>query len=353
VVASYLEVGADFRVERVGLAVLDPSLDPAAIPGVEAVAPGLISRATAFSTLPSQRGSIYLVAVDPRAYDAVTAGLPADPRWPAAFLAPRDPVGAGTAANPIPAILSDTLPAASAALALGDTFHMTVAGNSFTFVVVDRRATFPGIPATFAFAVAPFDWVQDAMPGRFLPPSALWLRASDDAAGPLAAAIAVHGHARLISRPAAYAELHASPFGSFIATGYGVALAVAALYMALTIVGALVLSASRRTRDTAYLRTLGVTARQALGLTVLEHALPALLAIIPGVALGIGVALLCEPGLGLVTFVGADGIPLFVDWQVIGIVVAALGGVVAAAVTAGTWFARRTGQADALRVGDD
>lgn len=354
VAASYLRVGADFRVERVGLGVLDPGLDPATVPGVQAVAPGFISRSARFSSLPYQFGSIYLVGIDPRSYDAVTAGLPADPQWPAAFLDAHDPAGLGTDANPIPALLSSLLPTGSADLAPGDTFRMTVAGSRMTFQLVERRASFAGIPAGFPFAVVPYDWVEDAMPGQFLPPSAMWLRAADDASAPLAAAIAEHGgFARIISRPDAYAELHDSPLVRIIGTGYGAALVVAAIYMALTMVGALVLSAARRSRDTAYLRTLGVTAGQTLGLTILEHGLPALLAILPGVALGIGVAILSEPGLGLATFIGSDRVPLYVDWFAIGILVAALSGVVAVAVVAGTWLARRTRPADALRVGDD
>ena len=76
--------------------------------------------------------------------------------------------------------------------------------------------------------------------------------------------------------------------------------------MALTIIGAVILSAARRTRDLAFLRTLGVTDVQALALIVMEHGPPVVLAIIPGVALGIGIAILCEPGLGLATFVGRE-----------------------------------------------
>ena len=79
------------------------------------------------------------------------------------------------------------------------------------------------------------------------------------------------GPARIISRHGVYAALHDSPLEGVVVTGYAVALLVAAIYMALAIVGAMVLSAAGRTRDLAYLRTLGVSGRQALGLTVMEH----------------------------------------------------------------------------------
>jgi putative ABC transport system permease protein len=354
VVASYLQVGADYRLERIGAGVLDPSLHPEAIPGVEAVAPGLIDRAAAFAARPSQHSSIYLMAVDPAAYDAVTAGLPAEPSWPADFFAPREVAGLGTDANPIPAIVSSTVPAGTGGLEPGQTFRMTIAGYPMTFVLVDRRAAFAGIPTAFAFAVVPFDWIQDALPSGFLPPSEFWLRAPAGIAEPLAAAVAAAGNStRVVSRHDAYALLRDAPLTAVIGTGYRAALVAAAMYMAVTFVGALILTSARRSRADAFLRSLGVTGQQALGLTILEHALPAALAILPGLALGIGVAILTEPGLGLATFVGASGVPLFVDWSAVGVLVGSLAGLVALAVVAGTWLSRRMRPAQALRVDDD
>jgi putative ABC transport system permease protein len=128
---------------------------------------------------------------------------------------------------------------------------------------------------------------------------------------------------------------------------------VAAIYMALAIVGAMVLSAAGRTRDLAYLRTLGVTARQALGLTVMEHGPPVVLALIPGVVLGVAIAILVEPGLKLSTFVGTSGVPLYVDWLAMAAMAGALIAVVALSVALGTWLARRARPTDALRIGDD
>jgi putative ABC transport system permease protein len=157
-----------------------------------------------------------------------------------------------------------------------------------------------------------------------------------------------------VSRYVAYAALHDAPLGMLVANGYRLALVVAAIYMALTMIGALILSAARRSRDLAYLRTLGVTGRQALALTIVEHGPPILLALVPGVALGIGVAILCAPGLGLDTFVGISGdVPLFVDWPALALMVAALIGAAAAAVMVGTWLSRRTRLVDALRIGED
>lgn len=353
VVASYLAVGADYRLERTAIGALAPSLNPAAIHGVEAVAPGIVDATADFTSVANQRATVYLEAVDPKAYEEVAAGSPADPSWPSAFLTEPMGAGLGTEQNPIPAILSSRLPAGSADLAWGDLFRIVVLGHDVTFRIVEQRVSFPGIGGQAAFAVVPFSWVQAALGSPPQPPSVMWLRASDDVAGPLAAAIAAAGGStHMVSRYDAYAAVHDAPLGAAIATGYRVALLVAAGYMALAVIGAVVLSAARRDQDHAYLRTLGVTAPQALALTFMEHAPPVLLALVPGVALGIGVALLLEPGLGLAAFVGTSGLPLFVDWGALSLMVAALIGVVVAAVTGGTWLSRRARLVDALRIGE-
>ena len=353
VVASYLTVGADYRIERAAVGALAPSLDPASIDGVEAVAPGIVDASAIFADTDKQRATVHLEAVDPRAYEAVVAGSPADPVWPDALLA--EPVGAGlgTEQNPIPAILSQRLPAGSASLAPGGTFRITVLGQAMTFRLVEQRASFPGIAESAPFAVVPFNWIQAAL-GSPEPPTVMWLRGPADVAGPLAAAIAaVGGSTRIVSRHDVYEALRGAPLVAAIATGYALALVVAAMYLALAIIGTVVLSGARRTQDLAYLRTLGVTARQALALTFVEHAPPVLLALLPGVALGIGVAFLLQPGLGFAAFVGTSGLPLFIDWAALALMVAALIGVVVAAVTAGTWLSRRARLVDALRIGED
>ena len=354
VVASYVDVGADYRVERVGIGALEQSLDPAAISGVEAVAPGIVDTFAAFAAVPNQRASLYLEAVDPHAYQEVTTGTAADPRWPSAFLAAPVGTGLGTDENPIPALLSPALPPGTPNLAPGDTFHLTVEGKAMTFRLVQQRASFAGIVGRASFAVVPFNWVVAAFGDRVLLPSVKWVRAPGEVAGKLAAAAVKAGSARIVSRYDTYAALHDAPLGAVVVTGYRLAVAIAAIYMALTIIGALILSAARRRLDLAYLRTLGVTGAQSLALTITEYAPPVVLALVPGVALGIGVAILCEPGLGLATFVGSSqDVPLFVDWTALAVLAAALIGVVVAAVAAGTWLSRQGRLVDALRIGDD
>ncbi|HYK95301.1 MAG TPA: hypothetical protein VE011_05455, partial [Candidatus Dormibacteraeota bacterium] len=73
IVASYLDVGADYRIEKTEIGGLATALDPTKVAGVEAVAPGIVDPLAAFTGAPNQRASIHLVAIDPATYDQVTA----------------------------------------------------------------------------------------------------------------------------------------------------------------------------------------------------------------------------------------------------------------------------------------
>jgi putative ABC transport system permease protein len=353
-IATYLEIGADYRLEQIGTNTFT-NLDPATIPGVEAGAAGHVDPSAPFSATSRQRTTIYLDAVDPVAYEQVTAGTPADPRWPPSFLTEPVAEGLGSEANPVPAILSNRLPSGTTALAVGDTFEMVVASQSMTFRIVERRASFPGIEDHLNFTVVPLTWVRAAHQDHRVLPSRIWLRGSADVAESVSAAIdGASGDARIVSRHAAYGALRGNSMGQTVIAGYSLAVLVAAVYMALTIIGALILSAARRTRDLAYLRTLGVSGPQSLALTVMEHAPPVLLALVPGVALGIWVAALVLPSLGLGTFAGTSGpVPVFVDAIALAVLIAGLIGIVAAAVVVGTWLSRRARLVNALRMGED
>ena len=353
VAASYLQVGADFRLEEIGIGGLPPSLDPTTIQGVKAVAAGAVDDTADLVTSASSRATVDFDAVDVNAYSTVTAGTAASPAWPSAFLQPPSGDGIGTDANPIPAILSAQLPPAIAGLNPGDKFTIGVARQTLQFRLVQRQASFPGHGDGSIFAIVPLNWVRAAVPDTAFVPTVVWLRASTDVAAPLAAMVSTASEGvRIVSRPDAYALLHDSPLGSAVADFFSVALLVAVAYMAVTLVGAVIMSAAGRTRDLAYLRTLGVSGRQAQALTAVEHAPPILFALVPGVLLGVGVAVVVEPGLGLAQFVGAQGVPLFVDWPVLVLVIISLSVVVALAIAAGTWLAGRVRLANALRIED-
>lgn len=363
-VASYDDVGADYRVERTDSGALEPSLTravaPGAMPGVEAVAAGIDEPSAPFSSTLTQRSSIEAIALDPRAYAAVVTGTPIETTWPSEFLA-EPPGGAsaaggaasapGSEADPVPAILSTTLPGATVPLSPGATFHVTVLGHDLVARLVEQRATLAGV-GDGPFALLPLAWVRAAIAAPSQPPTTLWVRGGPSAGEAVAAAITDPASTRLDSRYAALAALRDAPLATATATGFALALLVAGAFMALAIVGTVILSAARRNQDLAYLRTLGITRRQALALTLVEQAPPALMALVPGVALGVGLAFLLEPGLNLAAFEGLDGFPLAVDPMSLVLLGVVLLGVVVAAVLGGTWLSLRVRAADVLRMGE-
>jgi putative ABC transport system permease protein len=348
--ASYIKVGADYRLEHVGIGGLPTNLDPSTVPGVRAVADGYVDTSAQLSTGLSRHGSVDFTAVDAAAYQAVTAATAAAPEWPSSFYASPSAVGIGSPQNPIPAIISSQTPS-GLNIGIGDTFTVAVSRQTLTFRLVGKQDDFPGHGSATTFVLVPLNWFRAAIPDTTFVPSIMWLRASNEAAQPLAGLVgAADRQVRIVSRQDAYANLHDAPFGSAVANFFGISLIVAVLFMGVTLVGAVILSAASRSRDLAYLRTLGVSSRQARELTAVEHAPPVLLALIPGVLLGIGVALLVEPGLGLADFVGEQGVPLTVNWASLGIIVVVLLAVVVVAIGAGTWLAGRVRLASALRI---
>jgi putative ABC transport system permease protein len=354
VASSYLDVGADYRLDAVGVLNLPPALDPTTIPGIEAAARGLDDPTAAYvNQSANQRAGINLLAIDPVALERVTANTAAARTWPSSFEASPSVVDVGTASNPIPAIVSDDFPPGTDSLGIGSTFTVSVNLKPVSFKLIGRGANVPGIADTDNFMIVPLDWLTATEPGKTLLPTMMWLRGSTDAAAPLAAAVnAASSGVRVVSRQDSYLLLHDAPLGSAVADGFGIALTVSILYLVMTLVGAVIISAAGHTRDLAYLRTLGVSGRQARGLTAVEHLPPVLLALIPGIVLGVLVAQLVEPGLGLAEFQGAQGLPLYVDWRTLLLVIVALTAIVIVAILIGTWLAGRARLANTLRIED-
>ena len=253
VVASYLEVGADYRVERRRAArSTRPSIPGPS--GVEAVAPASVDNAP-LTTAPRTRASFHLER-STRAYDAVTAGTPARSPLAKSFLAAPTGNGVGTDENPIPAILSRAA-ARYPTLAPGDMFQLTVVGQAMTFRVEQRRQLRRDRRARVLRGRA-LQLGRGGVRGTLLLPSVNLMRGPARFAGAGAAA-ATKGATVVVSRYDSYAALHDAPLGAVVATGYRLALVVAAIYMALTIIG--VSSSAPPAREVAFLRTLGCRAQ--------------------------------------------------------------------------------------------
>ncbi len=351
---SWQEVGADHRIEAPPGSSLPDGLDVAGIDGVTSVAAGMsISVPPSVGTAGSATPTL-LHAIEPAAYEAVVAGTPAAVLLPPAMhVEPTDPA-IGTPDAPIPALVSSRLPNGWAPRGVGDTFELQVHGRPVAFAIAGISDTFPGIRRGATFIVASFEAVAAAHDEGRIRPTVLFARGPAEVGPQIEAMLAdTAGLETRASRHESFAALHDAPLVLAVGSGFLVALAVAAAYAALAVVAIVALDAQRRARELGFLRTLGLTDRQLVGLTVVEHAPPVVLALGIGVALGLGIAWLLEPGLELAIFIDpAVPVVLSVDWPSIGAVVLAVVVVVAAAVGASSWAAHRLNPAQALRMGD-
>ena len=286
---------------------------------------------------------------------ALAATWTAHPGWPPALQLSggSDSPTLGTEDEPIPAIVSTRGPSGARPLQRGAVFPAMINGQEVILQAADVRTSFPGVPAGSPFIVTSLP-ALNAMLDRTAAPNVLFVRGSATAAPAIAERVdaAVPSNATL-SRHEWYASLREAPLIAVVGDGFRVALVVAAGYTMLAVVAALILSASRRTRDTAFLRTLGLSTRQSFGITVLEHGTPVLVALIPGVLIGIAVAGLLESSLGLGAFIGPE-VPfrIHVEWASIVLVALSLMIVVGVAIALSTWLARRAPPIEALRAGD-
>lgn len=352
VASSWQQVGADYRIASGQAGYLYRGVDPTVAPGVEAVARAVVIPSAIFSGRVPGAGIAQLLLVEPARLQDVTAGTPADARMPDELLS--EPAGAdiGEPTNPIPAIVSPT--AGNGTLRPGDTFGMTVFSRETTFVVVDVRERFAGLPIDRAFVVAPLPSIAAMNPNRPVRYTDMFVRGPRSVAAPLHDTVRSQSQsAMLTSRAAVYDAVHDAPLIAGVATGFRFGLAITALYAGVAVAFAMLLRGKSRARDQAYLRTLGLSREQSLGLTAVEQGPGIVVGIVAGVALGLASAWLIAPGLDLIEFIG-PGLPvrLQVDWGAVALLVAVVLVVTIAAVLLTTRFARKISLGEVLRLGD-
>jgi putative ABC transport system permease protein len=261
--------------------------------------------------------------------------------------------GVGTGQAPIPAIVTPTKPGGGT-FAVGDTLVVGIDQDNVQLLVADVRDQFPGLADAGNFIILPLPWLRAALPGTTLPVTRAYLRAGNVDETTLRTAIQGRWPpAILVSRQTAYDALHASPVVQAVAIGFLLGLAVAAAYAAMAVVIALALTVARRSRDLAYLRTMGLSRGQTLAALLVEHAPPLVMAVIAGSLLGLGVAILVAPGLSLQAFTGPGVVvPLQVDPLAIAGLAAGVGLTLGIGVLAASAAARRVSPARILRAGE-
>jgi putative ABC transport system permease protein len=340
VASSWQRVGADHRVDPPSGGTLDPALDLSRVRGVAATA----------GAYRADLGSVALLAVQPSAYQRVTAGTPADPHLPPALLARHAGRGTGGRSDPIPAIVSRPSPT-GAALQPGDTFSLQPAEQELTFVVSQVRDRFAGLPAGRPFVVASLGALAAAEPSDPPAPTRLYLRASAGARGAIQRAIDEQGGgAVLTSRADVYAAVHDAPLVAGAVGGFRAGLVAAGVYAALAVIVALALTGRARGQELGHLRVLGLSRRQVTGLMAVQQVPPAVLALVVGAGLGAAIVLLIAPGVDFAPFTGPDApAGLQVDWPAVALLAGGLLAVVVAVVGVAGLGARRLDLAGVLR----
>lgn len=352
VASSWQQVGADYRITSGLSGYLYRGVDPTAASGVEAVARASIIPDALFSGRVPGSGIAQLMLVEPARLQEVTAGTPADAHMPIDMM--REQIGAdiGQPTNPIPAIISTK--AGNGTMAPGDTFGMSLFSRETTFVVVEVRERFAGLPIDRDFVVAPLPSVAAINPDRPVRNTDMFVRGPRSIDETLRDTLEQQSQsANLTSRAATYDAVHDAPLIAGVATGFRLGLIVTALYAGVAVAFAMLLRGKARARDQAYLRTLGLSSRQSLGLTAVEQGPGIVVGVAAGVILGLASTWLISPGLNLIEFTG-PGLPveLHVSWGAVVLLLIVVIVVTAVAVLLTTRFARKISLGEVLRLGD-
>jgi putative ABC transport system permease protein len=236
---------------------------------------------------------------------------------------------------------------------VGDLFQLTFSSRFATFEVVELRDDLAGQPAAGGFVIVPRDLVLASIGDRELPTTTVFVGAPPSAADALREQVVASGsNATLDSQAEHVTALRGRPLVEAVSNGFLVAMAIAVGFAALAVILSLLMSGAARARETAHLRTLGIARGQITALTIIEHGPLVLVAVVAGLLLGVAVAWVVLPGLGLRSFTGADVDPvLTVDIGQLAVLTGALVVIVAVGVALAAWVQRRTDPAAAVREG--
>jgi putative ABC transport system permease protein len=330
---SWARVGADYRVDAREDA-LPPGTAAAVLRDADAVAEAWVSaRARVVTGGAGTLGGLTLLALEADDHAAVVAGTPIGEPLPA------------EEGDPVPVVVSGR-PVQGAPIVLGRPFTIEVQGERVELVAVERRERIAGMSADGPpVVVAPLAAIRALLGEKLVRPNRLYVRAGASAGEALRGAVP---EASVLSRREVYRSLDDSPLASGTVNGFRAGAVLGGVLAALAIVLAAALTTRARSRDVAYLRALGLSGRQAIGLAALELVPPTTAALGIGIALGLAVPHLIAPGIDLRAFTGAEPV-ITADLTAVAVLAGGLLVVLAAAVAAAGASARRAQLGRALR----
>jgi putative ABC transport system permease protein len=334
--SAWRAVGADARIDA-NLTDLGASLPPKLVSrlGEE----GEIARAYVLDVEAGGPGEeTPMIAVELEAFERIVKGTPAEVRFPAELRNPPIP-------GLIPAIVSTNWPASG-------TFPIRLPRVSVNTIVVGNRDSFPGVPPETPFAIVPYSALKTTeAEGEIIRPNRLYV--GGVGASAIRAAVEEDApRADVETRAEAVERVRESPLIGNVLRGFRVAIVLAALYAAIA-VGLMALIAARsRARDLALVRTMGGSPRDVFVLAAVEVAPLVLTALVLGVALGVAIPHLIEPGLDLAFFTGSGSAPIVIPWRTAVVAAGGVTALVAATVAIVGFQARRAGLDSVLRIGE-
>ncbi|MGW7479981.1 FtsX-like permease family protein [Nonomuraea muscovyensis] len=270
--ASWQDVGASLRVSSPIELPAEAVARVRAVPGVELVVPA--QTASVQLGFGGERADV--IAVDLGQWRRVLDGAPISvPAMPAA--------GAG-----VPALVSPELRGRG-----------TMDVGWQTRVKVAERGVVPSVPGFFArgkFLVVPYEINER--------PTANTLLIKGDADAEAVARAVGRPRAQVSSQAESLAAIESAPLTGTVRVVLLVTTVALAAYALVAVVVTLVIGAADRARALAFLRPLGLTERQAQGLTVLEILPMILVTALVGLALGLGLPAALGPGVDLSAYAG-------------------------------------------------
>ena len=333
---AWRDVGADAQVRHAGI-------EPAQIDtirhlhGVSGVVPAVIEDDAVLTG--DQSEPVVAVAIDLDAYRALVAGSP--------LALPAGDQNDTTGDDISHVLVSPRLEAMSANRSTQ--LDWNTLGISEDVTVDGTVDAFPTLEDAPALVVVPYQ----SFVTRFQAPLTNTLFLAGAGVDPAGIKAILGSDAFVTTREARFTEIRDAPLAKGVRTVFAVGVAVLGAYCGLAILLALVVGADTRARAVTYLRTLGLSRRQARGLVLLEVGPLVAAAMLGGLLLGMVLPHVVGPAVDFRPYTGGEKVSSYpLDPVALGVIFGGLAVLVVVAILVDAALSRRRGLGSALRVGD-